>query len=537
MPTRPSPVLVAVTFLFATAAVTFAQSTTVTVGGNGPFGEISVGAQLTLYTGGCVGSHGNNPFYGTLSVYAPDSPENEVFVGGSGDYQVSTGSTSFVAPGTYQVEGYYSGFSGTDQNGSACSVSSVNATANALVAQGTTYTAIPNLTTPFQSGQSVTLPALITIPQVSGQPSPTGTATLLYGSTTIATQQIATVDTSDGLAGSAIFVASTKGVPSGTYQVTVSYSGDANYLPSTSNLVSIKILPAKLSTSTSLSVSPNPVLAGELTTLDIAVTPTGTTIPTGSVTILADSQAIGSVTLNPSTGTATLSVPAKIAPGTYSVQALYGGDGFNLPSTSAPVSVTVASETATTTALTITPSTVTQGQTTQLTATVTPQIGNVAPTGSVTISANGEALTSLPLHNGSATINVSTSSYPVGAYSVVAKYLGSATDEPSQSTAQTVTIQMATVVNVSASPNPVTQGNVTTLSASVVGSDGLPVSSGSVAFSYSGNSLGSANISGGIASLPLSTNGLAKGSYVIQAAYGGNSNNPPATGSFTLVVQ
>ena len=180
----------------------------------------------------------------------------------------------------------------------------------------------------------------------------------------------------------------------------------------------------------------------------------------------------------------------------------------------------------------------TQGQTAQLTATITPQIGNVAPTGSVNISANGETLASLPLKNGTASIQVSSASYPAGTYSVVANYLGNPTDEPSQSPTQSVTILRATSVVVTASPNPVTKGNVTTLTATVTSGSGQPVTSGTVAFSYSGNALGSATLnSSGVAQLPISTSGLTTGSYVIQAAFSGTSNSPAAAGMVTLRIQ
>lgn len=529
--------LVVVAMACLSASFARAQTATLTAGGSGSFGiGVSAGAQLSLTSDGCVGTDDDGPYYGTLSIYVGDY-SNEIFVGiHSNGFQVSTGGPAI--PGTYSVSGIYSGYSGTDGQGHSCDVAGASSSSTAVVPRGTSSTAVTAPSVSVQSGQTISLPVVIT-PQVGGY-GPTGIVTLAYGTEALTSQTVTPTYNSQTYlySGTATLSASTRDVPPGSYSLGVSYSGDSTYSSSSSAPFIIKVIASQQSTMTALAVAPNPVLTGESAAINIVVTPAGNVTPSGTVTILTDSKSIGEVTLNPSTGSATLSVPAHIAPGTYSVQALYGGDSFNLPSTSEPVSVTVATKTSTTTALIIIPTNLTQGQTAQLTATITPQIGNVAPTGSVNISANGETLASLPLKNGTASIQVSSASYPAGTYSVVANYLGNPTDEPSQSPTQSVTILRATSVVVTASPNPVTKGNVTTLTATVTSGSGQPVTSGTVAFSYSGNALGSATLnSSGVAQLPISTSGLTTGSYVIQAAFSGTSNSPAAAGMVTLRIQ
>jgi len=631
--------LILFAIICAGAINSLAQTASLVAGGSGYFGVVTGGTEVTLSMGDCQSNIDDGTFYGLLTV-SVDGYQNGVDVGtGAQDSnQVSTGSTGFVPSGTYTVTGYYSGYSGMDSNGNACGVGPITATGTAVVPQAATSTSVTApASTPIQSGQVISIPVVV-IPE-QAQPPLTGNAILYYGSRALSIMSVTSQNGEYGTTVDAIatITASTEGVSPGSYTAYVGYSGDTNYAASSSPPFTVNIVAAQQSSTTALYVTPNPVLVGETTTLNITVTPSGNVTPSGKVTLLANSMSIGSVTLNPSTGTANLSVPAKISPGTYSVQALYGGDAFNLPSTSAPVSVTVASqtqtstslgisptplvrgetaqlttsvvpqigavapagsvtitangvtiaslhlrggsatsqistapyspgtysivatysgsstdqpsasapvtltiaaETPTATAVTVTPNTLVEGQTAQLTTTVTPQVGSVPPTGSVTISANGHALTSLPLQSGSATISVSTASYPPGTYSVVANYLGDATDESSQSAPQAVVIQPSITVTLTASPNPVMMGSVTTLNATVISSSHVPVTSGTVAFSYSGNSLGSATLnSSGLAQLPISTSGLATGTYVIEADFTGNSNNPSAIGTVNLVVQ
>jgi hypothetical protein len=529
---RPRARLAALAILPALLLAAFssasAQSSTTTVTAGASFGFVGGTASATFNGGpnGCADSSGE---YGVLVLYVPgNSCLTELFEANTVSCQ---NYDSFVAPGTYQVTAEYTGYTGTD-----CSVPGSTASANATVPQGTSATAAQTPSGSIQSGQVLSLPIVVTGQQDNPYaPDPTGTVTLYYGAQASGSQQLSPENMMDQTS-TATLTAPTKGVPPGQYQVLAKYGGDSNYLASTSSPVTVTIEAAQLSTSTALSVSPNPLVAGETTTLGIFVTRTGNVPPTGTVTILANGAKVDTATVT--NGTATVAAPTTgLPPGTYSVIALYGGDQFNLPSTSSPVEVTLVATSPTTTTVTVTPNSLVEGQTTQITATVTQQIGNVAPTGTVALTANGSPLATLPLKNGVATLAASTSGIAPGTYNVIGKYSGNSTAQPSSSAGTTVTILKPATVNVTASPNPVTQGNVTTLIAGVLDGNGNPVTSGTVNFSYSGNALGSATIgSGATAQLPIATNGFAPGTYLISATYTGSQTIPPATGTVSLVV-
>jgi hypothetical protein len=436
---------------------------------------------------------------------------------------------TFIGPGTYTATGYWTGYQGQDPNGNGCTVAGSSATQIVTVPQYNSAIIIQPPTQTLQAGQALTIPIILDNGDGAGYgPTPTGAITLYCKGPRFTAFPGATPYT---------FTISqpTDGVPPGTYQAYIGYAGDSNFTPVNSSPFTITIESAQQATSTTVTVAPNPVVKGNTVALSAVVTPTGQVAPTGTVTLLASGTKVATIPV--ANGAGSISIPANIAPGTYNIQALYSGDSFNLPSTSSPVSVTVVAQTATTTTVSVTPTTIIAGQTAQISANVTPQIGDSPPSGTLTITANGRTVTTIPLQNGLASLNFSTNGVPAGTYNVIGTYSGSATATSSTSAPQTVVIVPASTVALTASPNPVNQGSITTLTAVVKTGSGTPVTSGTITFSYGGNSLGTATLnSSGTAQLPIATSSFAAGTYTIQASYPGSGNIPAATGSVPLVV-
>lgn len=451
-------------------------------------------------------------------------------------FDVECSSQTFTPPGQLTVNAAYSGFQGTDENGKNCTVPGSTATTVVSMPYGVTsldYNVPPPAR--LQVGQIFSVQFSLTIEE--SYPSATGDIQLFLEGTLVKVPlgpEMSVCCSGDGYY-TPTFTASTKGLTPGSYQVSAQYPGDSNYSPAQGGSYTVTLLPAQTATTTTLTVTPNPTVEGQLTSITATVTPTGVTVPSGTVTLLAGSTQIGTITLI--NGAGTITAPADIAPGTYQVRAIYSGDSFNIASTSPSVSVTVDAQTSTTTSVTVSPSTIAAGATALLTATVTPAISNVVPTGTVTITANGATVATLPLKNGTASEQLSTTGLPAGMYSVVGKYSGSSLATASTSPAAMVTIEAASSVSVVASPNPVTRGNVTTLTATVKNGSGGLVTSGTVTFSYAGSSLGTANVgTNGQASLPIGTSSFANGTYTITASFGGSGSVPAAMGTVSSVV-
>ncbi|HEY3376137.1 MAG TPA: carboxypeptidase regulatory-like domain-containing protein [Armatimonadota bacterium] len=136
------------------------------------------------------------------------------------------------------------------------------------------------------------------------------------------------------------------GVPTGDYTVNVTKGG---YTAATGNVTItnggmttatvILSLSPLFSPTTTLTVMPNPVQAGQVYTLQVLITgPVGT--PTGTVTFYDGNNQLGNMVLD-GTGAATLVATAQTV-GTHVVTAYYDGDMVYATSTSAPVTLMVS---------------------------------------------------------------------------------------------------------------------------------------------------------------------------------------------------
>jgi Bacterial Ig-like domain (group 3) len=131
---------------------------------------------------------------------------------------------------------------------------------------------------------------------------------------------------------------STTGLPAGAYGASATYSGDANN-DASSTTTDAKVTLTNNTTSTVLTVTPNPIAAGGTATLEAVVSRTNsgaTGIPGGTVNFYAGTTLINSkpVALN-GQGQAIFSASTSgIAAGSYPVHAVYSGENGDTASTS-----------------------------------------------------------------------------------------------------------------------------------------------------------------------------------------------------------
>lgn len=178
-----------------------------------------------------------------------------------------------------------------------------------------------------------------------------------------------------------------------------------------------------------------------------------------------------------------------------------------------------------TTALATSLATATPGAAIALTASVF----GTNPTGSVSFSANGNALGTEAVVNGTATLPTSFAN--TGSYSVTATYEGDSNNTVSTSAAVGITITAATsATTLQASPSAGNVNGQITLKASVTGDS----PTGSVSFAAGSTSLGTATLTNGVAA--LQTSFAAAGSYTVTATYKGDQNNSASTSSGVTIV-
>lgn len=183
-----------------------------------------------------------------------------------------------------------------------------------IVNQAATSTSLTVFPNPSTFGQTVTLTATVS------PSSATGTVSFFDGATLISTVPLS--------GGTAALSISTFAV--GAHSLRAVYSGDTNFIGSTSN--EIILIVNKVTTTTKLTVSPNPATVNQAVTLTAIIDPP--TPPTGTVSFFDGGILLGIVPVSDFTATLTIST---FAVGTHSLTAVYSGDANFSGSTSSPV--------------------------------------------------------------------------------------------------------------------------------------------------------------------------------------------------------
>ncbi|OWK44010.1 Ig-like domain repeat protein [Fimbriiglobus ruber] len=390
-------------------------------------------------------------------------------------------------------------------------------TSFAGVAVDPTTTSLARSSSSTTYGQAVTLTA--TVGSSAGTPS--GSATFLDGATVLGT----------GTLSSGVAMFTTAALTGGSHAITAVYAGNATYTTSTSAAVSVTV--SQVASTTYLSVSVNPAVAGQSVTLTATVAPggTGSGMPTGTVTFKDGSTTLGTGTL--SGGVVTFTTSA-LAVGSHSITAVYSDDTNFTASTSAAVTETV-NPANTTTTLAASTNTATYGQAVTLTATVAAVApGAGMPTGTVTFKDGSTTLGTGTLSGGVATFT--TSALAVGSHSITATYgtVTSFTGSTSGSLAETVN-PAATTTGLAASANAAVYGQGVTLIAAVAAvAPGGGTPTGTVTFYDGSINLGTMTLSGGSTTLITTVTGL--GSHTFTATYNPGTGYNASGATFQVEV-
>ncbi|MGA3213383.1 MAG: Ig-like domain repeat protein, partial [Terriglobales bacterium] len=190
------------------------------------------------------------------------------------------------------------------------------------VTQASSTAALASSPNPSVLGQSVAFTASVA-PATAGSNGLAPTGTVEFQANGADISGCSAVATTYGVA-----VCTTTALPVGTNAITAIYSGDSNYLTSTSTSLSqVVTAPALIPTATAFSAAaPNPATVGQTVTFTASVGPILTPAPTGTVTFLSGGAAISdcSTPVPLSSGMATCATTALTATtGTYSITAVY----------------------------------------------------------------------------------------------------------------------------------------------------------------------------------------------------------------------
>ena len=284
--------------------VKLTQTSTSLVGAPSP-GIAGKPIDLTAKVNG-VGSSAT--FTGTVTFTDGTAILGSVKLAASGIASLST----ILAPGAHALVASYGGDTNNVASASAPLPLEVNLASTSVLLK-TSASPAPVLST-------ITFTAIVT----GNGGTPTGSVTFLVDGATAAASQLDTT-------GGASF--SDSGLTVGTHTISATYSGDSNDGISTSIPLSQAVRP--IPTTTNLRGSSTTGTNPELILVATTVSNTGP-IPTGLVTFMNGTTAIGSATLD-AAGVSTLT--PHLPPGFYNFVASYGGDAVHSASSSAAVSL------------------------------------------------------------------------------------------------------------------------------------------------------------------------------------------------------
>jgi hypothetical protein len=325
-------------------------------------------------------------------------------------------------------------------------------------------------------------------------------------------------------------ILTTTTLSAGAHPITVSYSGDTNFLAGTSATFTqtVNLEP----TTTSIASSTYTPAFAQSITLTATVKPQSGTTATGTVTFLDRTTTIGTATLSGNTAQMAIST---LAAGTHYISAQYSGDTNTAASTSGQTLVTV-SPPPTTTVLSSSqnPSSLNQ----PVTFTATLQLtSSGTPTGTVTFYDGSTSIGTGTVAGGSAQLTIS--GLQIGTHSITATYSGDANFSGSTSAALTQVVNLGpTTTTVTSSSNPATVGFNITFTVSVYPTyGGAPT--GLVTLFDGATSLGSASLTNqngqNYALFMLST--LAAGSHSMTATFNGSTSfSTSASAALTQIV-
>jgi uncharacterized protein (TIGR03437 family) len=407
-----------------------------------------------------------------------------------------SGPCAITGVGTHLITAAYSG---DTNNGSANN----NASPLSLVVnKASTTVSTPAMSGSSNVGSSATFSVTVT-PASPGSGVPTGTVTFRDGSTILGTVTLTS--------GSASYSTST--LTAGSHSITASYSGDGNFLASSSSTLAATIGSNNSPVTLVITATPNPPSPGQtvMFTVTIQGGPGGRT-PGGTMQFLDGTTPLGAVTVK--NGVATFGVVLSI--GTHNIQIVYSGDSL-YPGASDTYGITVAKYGPSAT-LSASPSPSVFGQPVTLTGTVTGQAAGVAgPTGQVRFLEGGTVLGTADLADGA--FSLPSTGLAPGAHTIMVLFGGDGSYGSAWATIVVNVRQASTVTAVTASG---TGPQVTLTGAVKVVAPGAGIPSGTVQFAdaTTGQSLASGALSNGVATASAPS---APG-HIIVAEYSGDTD-------------
>lgn len=446
---------------------------------------------------------------GSVTFYDGSTSLGTVALSASGTASMTT---LALVPGMHHLLAQYAG-DASNASGSSNTVSEEIDQASTNVTLSTTN-ASPIV------GNTITLTAGVTSPN---GPAPTGSVNFTDNGSSLGTVTL------DGNGSATLTVAS---LPPGNQSILAHYLGDTDDAGSTSAPLLVAV--AQIQTTTTMASDANPLSAGATlhlaASVAIAAGATGDGALTGQVTFTDGGASLGTASLD-ATGHATIAV-SSLSVATHSLVATYGGATNYATSSSFALNQQVQ-KTPTTTAVTVSATTVLTGKPVSFAVSVTSTTR--VPTGTVTLHEGAGTLAQATLNQqGSASFTISSLS--TGTHTLTVSYEGDANYLASTSSSWTETVNLAQpALTLSGPANPVDVGTNLTVTGTLTSPGVTPT--GTFSLRDGGTVILTQSVAVS-AAFSFTTSSLALGTHALSVVYSGDADNASATSAvITVTVQ
>jgi sugar lactone lactonase YvrE len=390
-----------------TQTVQQATATTLAASANPAFGGLPV--TFTVTVAGPESSTGGAGPGGTVTLYDGAAElGTQTLANGSASFSIST-----LSVGSHALTAHYAG--------DTLDVASTSTALNEQVQSGHATVTLTTSGSPVLLGTTVTFTATVT----GTGASPAGPVTFSSDGKTIGSSAL-------NAQGQASLTTASLGA--GSHAIVASYGGSADEAAASSAPVTELV---QVKTNIVLTSSVNPVLASTPIQFTAQVTSVGGIAPTGTVTLLDGTRAVGTVQVGVN-GSATFTL-STLAAGTHTLTASYSGDGVSLPSVSSALTELI-NAIATKLNLGASATALTTDQQLTLLASIDSS-ANAPFSGTITFTANGKVIGTAPAAGtGNATLSPSLAP---GTYTVTASYGGDAYNAPATSPSLTIVVSQA----------------------------------------------------------------------------------------------
>jgi hypothetical protein len=444
--------------------------------------------------------------------------------------------TTALAPGTHVFSALYQGDPSFNP--------STAAPTTLVITQAPTVTTLALSASTVSAGGALTLSATVAT-QGYGYLPPSGTMTFSSGSTVLGTSLVTggTNPASQQDQATATLTISAGNVPLGANTIVATYSGDANYLGSSSLGSSLQTTPSSLTPTTTF-VFPTPYsVAPNGSILFTALISPQTPSPTGTVQFAVDGNDVGGpqpVAVN-NYAAALATTVSGLTVGLHSLTAAYSGDAQNYRSSNSPASSFLVSSPGQPSSVSFTanPTTLFQGTFITVNASVLPL--SPLPTGTVQLVIDGGFYGSpVPVAQGTAALPLGTTTLQVGTHILGVYYSGDSTYTNAYAQPVTITIQAPGVtpssVAITGLPTLVSTGSAAVFTGVV--SPATPTPTGILQIILDGGDPGAPILLTGTATpLSIPAASLPAGAHTVRLFYSGDNTYDFSTSvpySFTV---